>query len=76
MPTDDPTALRLQTSDAQATLVGLLALAEAHRVSLTDLASAQATLEDVFLALAGRTYEQDEPTADSHRPPAKRGRRR
>ena len=49
--------VRLQTADAQATLVGLLDLAARHGVTLTDLATAQANLEDVFLRLTGRRYE-------------------
>jgi len=58
---DDRPALFLQTSDAQATLVALLALAERHGVRLAGLSSAQATLEDVFLHLTGRPLEVEEP---------------
>jgi len=52
--------LELQTSDVQATLVDLLALATRNAVTLTDLRSTQASLEDVFLSLTGRTYENEE----------------
>jgi ABC-2 type transport system ATP-binding protein len=50
----------LATSDTQATLVGLLDLASRHRVRLVDLRSTQASLEDVFLHLTGRAYEERE----------------
>ena len=70
----DPAVILLRTTDAQATLVGLLDLATRHAVILTDLASTQANLEDVFLALTGRAYA-DEPSAVSDQPSA-RGRRR
>ncbi|MDQ3044131.1 MAG: ABC transporter ATP-binding protein [Chloroflexota bacterium] len=49
--------LRLRTTDAQTTLIGLLDLATRQNVTLTDLGSTQANLEDVFLSLTGRTYE-------------------
>lgn len=49
--------LELHTTDVQSTLVALLALATRHNVTLTDLHSTQASLEDVFLSLTGRTYE-------------------
>ncbi|HYO29585.1 MAG TPA: ABC transporter ATP-binding protein [Thermomicrobiales bacterium] len=52
--------IRLRSANAQATLLGLLALAEAEGSTLTDLSSTQATLEDVFLALTGRGYEPGE----------------
>ena len=50
--------VRLRTTDVQATLVGLLELARGHGVRLSDLGSAQANLEDVFLGLTGRRYEE------------------
>ena len=65
-PTETPPRIRLQTRDVQATIVGLLALADRERVRLDDLGSTRATLEDVFLARTGRTYEDQEPA-----PPAK-----
>jgi ABC-2 type transport system ATP-binding protein len=49
--------LSLQTTNVQATLVGLLELAQRQRVDLIDLRTAQANLEDVFLSLTGRTYD-------------------
>lgn len=69
-------AVRLQTDDAQATLVALLPLAERRGVALTDLATAQPTLEDVFLALTGRAYETGEPGAREAEAPRGRRRRR
>jgi ABC-2 type transport system ATP-binding protein len=65
--------LELRTFDAQATLIGLLDLAQRHGVTLSGLGTAQATLEDVFLARTGHRYEPGaEPTPEE---PA-RGRRR
>ena len=68
-------AVRLRTDDAQATLVALLALAERRGVVLSELGSAQPTLEDVFLALTGRAYEAGE-TGDPTAEEPNRGRRR
>ncbi|MGH2534948.1 MAG: ABC transporter ATP-binding protein, partial [Thermomicrobiales bacterium] len=56
--------IELHTTDAQATLVGLLALAGRANVTLTDLRSSQASLEDVFLSLTGRTYESGKDGED------------
>jgi ABC-2 type transport system ATP-binding protein len=53
-------SLALRTSDAQATLIALLELTRSLDVPLTGLESAQATLEDVFLARTGHDYEDDE----------------
>ena len=53
------TTLALRTADAQATLIDLLALAERERLTLSGLSTAQATLEDVFLARTGHVYEGD-----------------
>jgi ABC-2 type transport system ATP-binding protein len=55
--------LSLQTTNVQATLVGLLELAQRHRVDLVDLRTAQANLEDVFLSLTGRTYDGPDGSA-------------
>jgi len=55
-----PPRLTLQTDDAQATIVGLLALAGDRGVVLGELTSTRATLEDVFLSLTGRTYVQED----------------
>ncbi|MEA2511276.1 MAG: type transport system ATP-binding protein [Thermomicrobiales bacterium] len=51
--------IELHTTDVQSTLVDLLALATRNGVLLTDLRSTQASLEDVFLSLTGRTYEDE-----------------
>ncbi len=69
--------VRLRTADAQATLLGLLALAETEGVTLTGLSSTQASLEDVFLALTGRSYEPGEqPAAEATTGRRGRGRGR
>lgn len=57
-------AIELHTTDAQATLVGLLDLAARRDVTLADLRSDQASLEDVFLSLTGRAYDADEDGED------------
>ena len=68
--------LKLQTNNAQATIVGLLALATERGVALDDLSSSRATLEDVFLSQTGRSYEQADPEpAGEEEVPKKRGRR-
>jgi len=59
---ETPPRIKAQTSDVQATLVGLLELANERRITLGELASTRPTLEDVFLTLTGRTYEQDDDT--------------
>ncbi|MGC4105052.1 MAG: ABC transporter ATP-binding protein [Thermomicrobiales bacterium] len=66
------TRVRLQTADAQATLVGLLELAKERGLTLGDLSSTRATLEDVFIQRTGRTYvsEDREPRSED------RGRRK
>jgi ABC-2 type transport system ATP-binding protein len=51
--------LELQTTDVQSTLVALLSLATQNGITLTELHSTQASLEDVFLSLTGRHYEGD-----------------
>jgi ABC-2 type transport system ATP-binding protein len=56
--------IELHTTDAQATLVGLLDVATRQRITLAELRSDQASLEDVFLSLTGRTYESGEGDAD------------
>jgi ABC-2 type transport system ATP-binding protein len=51
--------VELQSSDVQQTMVGLLALAGRHGVTLADLSARQSSLEDVFLSLTGRKYEDE-----------------
>jgi hypothetical protein len=63
-----PPTITAQTRDVQSTLVGLLQLAEQKQVTLGELTSTRASLEDVFLGLTGRTYDQDDerpPDADA-----------
>jgi len=67
------TRVRLQTADAQATLVGLLDLAKECGLTLGDLSSTRATLEDVFIQRTGRTYVSEERGKEERE---KRGRRR
>ena len=68
------TVLKAATGDVQATLVGMLQLADARGIALGELSSTRANLEDVFLALTGRTMEAhpDGPVAE----PEKKRRRR
>ena len=58
-PADHGAAIALRTTDVQATLVGLLDLAARHGARLADLTSTQASLEDVFLSLTGRRYDDE-----------------
>ena len=69
--------IALQTRDVQSTLIGLLRLVEARGVTLAEMTSQQSTLEDVFLSLTGRTYDDtaDEPAKEPE-PAAAGGRRR
>jgi ABC-2 type transport system ATP-binding protein len=59
---DDRDTIALRTTDAQATLIDLLDLASRQNATLSGLNTAQATLEDVFLARTGHRYEGDEVT--------------
>ncbi len=70
-PAERSDELALQTADAQATLVALLALAAGRGVTLAGLSTRQANLEDVFLALTGRAWE-----GDPNPPPADEPKRR
>jgi ABC-2 type transport system ATP-binding protein len=62
--------LEVRSDNPQLTLIGLLELARTNKVELTELRSNQASLEDVFLTLTGRSFEpategtepEDEPT--------------
>ena len=56
--------LSLTTTSAQQSMIALLELAARDRVTLANLRSTQANLEDVFLNLTGRTYaaETEKPT--------------
>jgi ABC-2 type transport system ATP-binding protein len=74
--TETPPRLRLQTGNAQATITALLELSSTNQVLLDDLSSTRATLEDVFLARTGRTYEQTTESPPAEEAHAKRGRRR
>jgi ABC-2 type transport system ATP-binding protein len=58
--------LELQTTNVQQTLVALLELAARQGVTLTDLSSTRATLEDVFLSLTGRHYVDEEVPAEGN----------
>lgn len=57
--TEAPPRITLQTRDTQATIVGLLELAGQRRITLGELNSTRATLEDVFLHLTGRSYTRE-----------------
>jgi hypothetical protein len=54
---DGHETLELRTTDAQATLIALLHLAQRQHVTLSGLSTFQASLEDVFLARTGHQYE-------------------
>jgi ABC-2 type transport system ATP-binding protein len=56
---DGHETLELRTTDAQATLIALLHLAQRQQVTLSGLSTVQASLEDVFLARTGHQYEGD-----------------
>lgn len=60
----DGNALRIGTADVQATITSLLSLAERDATRLSDLASTSANLEDVFLSLTGRSYEDEQPQTE------------
>ncbi|MCA9859126.1 MAG: ABC transporter ATP-binding protein [Thermomicrobiales bacterium] len=49
--------LELRSDNPQLTLIGLLEAARTHSIELTELRSNQASLEDVFLTLTGRSFE-------------------
>ena len=67
----------LRSNDAQATLIDLLDLAQRRGVTLSGLNTAQANLEDVFLARTGRRFDPgDESPADSSPTPAPATKRR
>lgn len=59
--TEAGSSLRIGTADVQATITALLSLADQDGARLNNLASTSADLEDVFLALTGRSYEETEP---------------
>lgn len=60
----DANALHIGTADVQATITSLLSLAEKENVRLSDLSSTSADLEDVFLSLTGRSYEDQQPETE------------
>ncbi|HEX3301389.1 MAG TPA: ABC transporter ATP-binding protein [Thermomicrobiales bacterium] len=70
--------IALQTRDVQTTLIALLRLVEARGVTLAEMTSQQSTLEDVFLSLTGRTYDDtaDEPAKEAETVAAGGRRRR
>lgn len=70
---DGGNRVRLQTAETQATIVGLLDLAKERGLTLGDLSSTRATLEDVFIQRTGRTYISEEKSKEER---GKRGRRR
>ena len=70
-----PTIL-IRSHDAQATLIDLLRLAQQEGVTLTGLHTAQADLEDVFLAHTGRRFAADEAPPPEPSPSRRRFGRR
>jgi ABC-2 type transport system ATP-binding protein len=71
-PVDSAFDISLTTKNVQQTLIGFLALAERRGIELADLRSTQASLEDVFLSLTGRTYSNND---DAPAPAEKKKRR-
>jgi ABC-2 type transport system ATP-binding protein len=57
--------LEVRSDNPQLTLIGLLEAARSHGVELTELRSNQASLEDVFLTLTGRSFEPEAETTDT-----------
>ncbi len=70
------TELKAASSDVQATLVGVLDLARSRDVALAELTSTRASLEDVFLALTGRTLGNEDESPPAEEPEKKKRRRR
>lgn len=65
--------LEVRSDNPQLTLIGLLELARENGVELTELRSNQASLEDVFLTLTGRSFEPaTDATADDEGDTGKR----
>jgi ABC-2 type transport system ATP-binding protein len=73
--TDQPPDIELHTTNVQSTLVGLLDLATRQQITLGDLRSTQASLEDVFLSLTGRAYEGENAATEEDEEGGKAGRR-
>ena len=71
-----PTLL-LRSNDAQSTLIDLLDLAQRRGVKLSGLNTAQADLEDVFLARTGRRFDPSDAPPEPEPAPKRRrfGRR-
>lgn len=75
-PVDGVFDISLTTKNVQQTLIGFLALAGRRGIDLADLRSTQASLEDVFLNLTGRTYaNNDETPAPTEKKKRRFGRR-
>jgi hypothetical protein len=75
-PVDGVFDISLTTKNVQQTLIGFLALADRRGIELADLRSTQASLEDVFLNLTGRTYtNHDETPAATEKKKRRFGRR-
>jgi len=62
---EQPPRLTLQTRDAQATIIGLLTRAGELGITLGELTSTRASLEDVFVSLTGRSYAQQDVPAEN-----------
>ncbi len=67
----------IETTDVQRSLIGLLELSTSRGIELGDLRSTQASLEDVFLSLTGRSYaHEDDKPAEAEEKKGRRGRGR
>ena len=69
--TEEPTIsghdrrVTVSVRDGSTLLAGVVRELDTAGVTVTDLTMRQPTLDDVFLALTGRTAEQSEPAGDS-----------
>ena len=68
--------LFMRSNDAQASLIDLLDLAQRRGVTLAGLNTAQADLEDVFLARTGRRFDLSDEDPPEAEPPPEPGRSR
>ncbi len=60
--------IKIQSTDAQATIVGLLDLSNRSGWQLSQLRTRVPTLEDVFLSQTGRTFQPDNDDEDEAAP--------
>lgn len=64
--------LEIRSDNPQLTLIGLLEAGRREKIDLTELRSNQASLEDVFLTLTGRSFEPTTEANETAQPETKR----